>query len=255
MPFIVCALCFGVLFVVVVVQIIVVEHFDPAHRMAEAAGRGDRAAVVGWLDEVDINATHRCSDDISCGPALRRAVESGNRELVEMLLARGADPNKTGGYGGSAMRSAVKRPTMMALLMRHGGDPHARNITPLPPLHLAVHYGETETVITMLDAGADVDQAVGRYGLDTFGGFTPLGIALAEGHVLLARKLHVRGGTMPPAVRDRVLTRLADEIAELRGQTNHFYADGNGLVETADERVERFAAARRMASELGDPRR
>jgi ankyrin repeat protein len=54
------------------------------------------------------------------GGALHAAARAGNRELVELLLAHGADPNAHSDSGGNAVYAA-KTPEIRALLKAHGG--------------------------------------------------------------------------------------------------------------------------------------
>jgi ankyrin repeat protein len=59
------------------------------------------------------------------GASLHAAARAGDRELVEVLLARGANPNGDVDSGGNAVYAA-KTPELRALLMAHGGtlDPY-----------------------------------------------------------------------------------------------------------------------------------
>jgi len=59
------------------------------------------------------------------GASLHAAARAGDRELVELLLARGANPNGDVDSGGNAVYAA-KTPELRALLMAHGGrlDPY-----------------------------------------------------------------------------------------------------------------------------------
>ena len=230
------------------------DPFDPAHRMAGAAGRGDRAAVVAWLDDgVDVNAVHICSDDFTCGPALRRAVEIGDRPLVALLLGRGADPNRRGGYQDSALEAALERPTLMPLLLSHGGDPHRWYIGVRSPLNQAACHGQTESVRAMLDAGADVDRLVDPQEDRDRTGWTPLALALAGGHVDTADLLRERGGTVPQAIMRQLVDHIVAEIdeAERAARKPHL---PSGAAERARSRAWRLRATRREL-DVGDPRR
>ena len=54
------------------------------------------------------------------GASLHAAARAGDRELVELLLARGADPNGDVDSGGNAVYAA-KTPELRTLLLAHGG--------------------------------------------------------------------------------------------------------------------------------------
>ena len=230
------------------------DPFDPAHRMAGAAGRGDRAAVVAWLDDgVDVNAVHICSDDFTCGPALRRAVEIGDRPLVALLLDRGADPNRSGGYQDSALEAAVDRPALMPLLLNHGGDPHRWRNSDRSPLYRAADAGRTEGVRAMLDAGADVNRAVVPHENRDRAGWTPLALAIAAGHAEAADLLRERGGFVPAAVKPQLLRHLVAEINEADRQADDHHAVPSRSLR-AQDRAWRLRALRREV-EAGEPRR
>jgi ankyrin repeat protein len=57
--------------------------------------------------------------DAESGASLHAAARAGDRELVELLLARGADPNGNVDSGGNAIYAA-KTPELRTLLLAHG---------------------------------------------------------------------------------------------------------------------------------------
>jgi ankyrin repeat protein len=113
------------------------------------------------------------------GSVLEEAVYRGLKEVVQILLAAGADV-KQGDRSESALQIALPREDadMVQMLLNAGacidetgGD-----------LQRASHGGHVEVVQTILDAGADVNQVAGKWG-------TALQAASCGGHVELVCKL------------------------------------------------------------------
>jgi ankyrin repeat protein len=71
------------------------------------------------------NPTWPDADDSECGAALHNAARLGNRAMVELLLAHGADPNAFVDSAGNAVYAAKTR-EIRDLLKAHGGtlDPY-----------------------------------------------------------------------------------------------------------------------------------
>ncbi|RYP74500.1 hypothetical protein DL771_002974 [Monosporascus sp. 5C6A] len=129
--------------------------------------------------------------------ALLMAVENNHRRMVEMLLARGADPNIPDRYGktclhlaveacGSDSSRSVRSLGIVKILLEHKANPDARDNTDKRPLYLACHLGNGKLVQELLRAGADVN---GRGVLDE----TPLIVAVRHLHVPVVKKLVAAG--------------------------------------------------------------
>lgn len=107
---------------------------DPA-RIRETRPNGRRALsaavefghepIVRLLLERGANPTWPDADGSPRGAALHTAARAGDRRLVELLLAHGADPNGYVDAAGNATYAA-KTPELRALLTAHGGkvDPY-----------------------------------------------------------------------------------------------------------------------------------
>ena len=90
---------------------------------------------------------------------LQLAVSMKKRELVEALLAAGADPDATDDEGNSPLHTAARTGAVeyVPLLVEAGADVNARNDAGEPPLYLAALGSRREMVEALLAAGAKVN--------------------------------------------------------------------------------------------------
>jgi hypothetical protein len=126
--------------------------------------------------------------------ALTLALKQGRREMVDVLLEHGADPNLQDGLGdsplGAAMASDQDRAALVALLLAKGADPERAARAGSNALHLAAGSSaapDSEEVLRLLLA-----KASGTGGLDARGR-TPLHGAAAGANVPAIRLLVERG--------------------------------------------------------------
>lgn len=78
-------------------------------------------------------------------------------EVVTALLAAGADPNVSDGYGISALHHAADSSELVGLLLAAGAAADARTDYGSTPLHFAASHGDRESVRALVGAGADPD--------------------------------------------------------------------------------------------------
>ena len=103
---------------------------------------------------------------------LLEAAYYGQKDVVQLLLDRGADPNKEDAYGWTPLSETQRcGPDVVQLLLDRGADPKKTGLCGLTPLHEAVINNQKDVVKMLLNAGAEVDTA------DAFGR-TPLYCAL-----------------------------------------------------------------------------
>ena len=76
--------------------------------------------IVRLLLERGTDPTWPDAHESARGSALHAAARAGNRPMMELLLAHGADPNANVNAAGNAM-FAARTPRLRALLMAHGG--------------------------------------------------------------------------------------------------------------------------------------
>jgi ankyrin repeat protein len=139
---------------------------------------------------------------------LQAAIIHGHAETVVALLQAGASVTRRNGVWGSTLRAAAWRDNVEILrtLLSHGADPNmAMSIGMYNPsaLSTASSYGHVNAVRMLVEAGADVDQAVTNYG-------TPLMIALYHGHINVMRVLVSKGAKL--VVSDSDHARLIFEM-------------------------------------------
>ena len=133
---------------------------SPLH---QAVAKNDPAALARLLDQgakIDERDTRGCTP-------LYRAVEAGNKALVEQLLARGAKPSLDAFLksGNTPLHAAAQkgRDEIIELLLAKGAKINTPNRIGQTPLMLAAWGRFPETTDFLLARGADVSRA-DRYG-------------------------------------------------------------------------------------------
>jgi len=131
-------------------------------------------AAVGWTD-------------------LHLAAADGRTHDVEVLLARGLDPNAHEGQGATPLHLACSRgsndATVEALLAR-GADVRAIDAFGATPLHWAAIHQRVGAARLLLRSGADVNARAGQQA------FTPLHAAAAEADLDFVELLIQRGADL-----------------------------------------------------------
>ncbi len=154
--------------------------------LADAAMNGDLNAVRTLLSrKLDVNAPH--GDGTT---ALHWAVYNGHADMVQMLLAGGADVKARTRLGGiTPLMMAAKSGDVgvIKLLLEAKSDVATTNSNGTTPLMLASASGKADAVKLFLDRGADVNA------VDTTHGQTALMFAAAQGRLDAITGLMGRG--------------------------------------------------------------
>lgn len=135
---------------------------------------GDRAGALELLRlGADVNAP--LADGST---ALHWAVHNVDAEMVELLLAREADPAVKNRYGAAPLTEAVRiaNADIAGMLLAAGADPEATNADGQSALMLAASTGVVEVAELLLDAGANVNA------MEQWRGQTALTWAAANAH-------------------------------------------------------------------------
>lgn len=126
-----------------------------------AAIQGDVANVLAQLqsDTVDINAADPKNQGFA---AVHFAARYGNADVVEVLIAAGANIHCMDDYGKTPLHWAAEydrnpehSAEATAHLLRAGADVHSKDKAARTPLHYATRAGHPNVVKMLIDAGAD----------------------------------------------------------------------------------------------------
>ncbi len=124
--------------------------------VAEAAKRGDRAAVVALIKQAaDVNAA--LGDGMA---ALHWAAMNGDAEMTQTLLYAGANvkaATRLGGYTPLFMAAERGSAAVAKLLLNAGANPKATAVNGMTPLMTAAIAGDPDTIKVLIEKGAEVN--------------------------------------------------------------------------------------------------
>jgi cytohesin len=183
--------------------------WDPSRPLHKAAADGDVGVVKSLVekgDEVDKR------ENIFLRTALHRAVAAGNREVAELVLSYGANPNARDNGGFSALHYAAINDNrkMVELLIAKEADVNAKDASGNTPLYSAVRSGHKDIAEMLLEKGAEISIHVAAFlghiediknfvetgtsiDANDSRGFTPLHYAVIQGHYDTAKFLIAKG--------------------------------------------------------------
>ena len=158
-----------------VVQVLLDEGANPD--LVGLCWRGGMYAKYGWRGH-----------DMT---PLSLAACTGNKEIVQLLLERKADPNTANTSGTTPLHKIVGcncwiaesgRTEVVKLLINGGAQPNKEDNLGWTPLHHAASMGRREMVEILLEMGADPN-------ITSMHGRTPLFLAEYNGHIQIAQLL------------------------------------------------------------------
>lgn len=135
----------------------------------DAIEKGDKAAVAKWLAKgANANAQQEEAAEYIGGGhfmegetfiPLHVAAKGKNKEIVELLLAKGAQVNAKGAGRNTPLHEAVfyGAKEIVELLIAKGADINARTVDGLTPLHFAARGRKYEMAELLIAKGADVN--------------------------------------------------------------------------------------------------
>jgi ankyrin repeat protein len=185
--------------VVAVVALVVTSNAAGKSDVADAAMRGDKAAVQKLIAaKADVNAAQ--ADGAT---ALHWAVYRGDKQLVGLLVRAGANPKAASREGSTPLwlASINGDASIIAGLLEAGADPNEKLPLGRTPLMIAARTGNVDAIKTLLDNGADINAK------ETQRGTTALMWAADEAHPAAVKLLIDRGADIKaksnPAPRGR----------------------------------------------------
>ena len=127
----------------------------PKHPFVKAASEDNLEEVARLIVGIDVNLR----DEATGTTALDEAVDNGNREMVELLLSRGADVKRRGESGRTILMRLDEDATSDLVwdLINAGAEVNTKSETGETPLMAAAYEENGEILKTLLEAGAEVN--------------------------------------------------------------------------------------------------
>jgi ankyrin repeat protein len=199
----------------------------PSVDIWEAAKEGNIESVKQYLDaggDVDAKDKYEWT-------ALRWAAAGGQNEIVELLIAKGADVNaKDYRVRRTPLHSAAAHghKEVAKLLIINGADVNAKGLNPLietqsgTPLHQAARNGQKEVIELLITSGADVNAK-------TKNGFTPLDVSSESGTAGYLREQGAKSGA-------EFSIHIASQLGDIEAVKRHIGSgiDVNTKIDTAE---------------------
>lgn len=152
----------------------------------EASALGEPERVTELLEANPALVNHKGRQGRT---PLHDAVRLGQKDVVELLIDRGADMTATDGMGWTPLYNVLDTGhiDVASLLLARGASPNARDSKGQTPLHLAAATGDHQFASILLSKGADAN-------INDDWGSTPIMIAELRNNKPLVEILRQHGG-------------------------------------------------------------
>jgi ankyrin repeat protein len=166
---------------------------DPGARAPAKATPLIAAAVADDVDKAELLLVHGAPLEARNGEntALHTACSHGHIRSATVLVQHGADVNARGVHGNTPLTMARNNTDLVLLLLRAGAAPDIAGYQGWTALHICSLKNAHVAVAEQLAHGADPT-------MQTFGGNTPVRLALAKRHIETLRILLDAGAGPPP---------------------------------------------------------
>ena len=129
------------------------SHVDAEVRLRNAVITGD-ITTVRWC--VDVDGTNINSAGSRGSTALHWAAEKGHTNILQFLLARGANVEVKDDEGNTPLLTSNGHLDIAQLLLEHGAEVNVQDRLLFTPLHWAAHFGHFDVVYLLISYGADL---------------------------------------------------------------------------------------------------
>jgi len=159
---------------------------SPAVELNNAVIADDRVRAAYLLEKKHVPVA---AQDLQGETPLHHALVQRYPDMVEFLLAHGADVNQRDRDGWTPIMTAAYTDddADIKVLAARGADPNAASAQNFTPLGIATQYGKEKAAVALVQAGADPNRPIGE------AGYTPLMLATANHSTAVAAALIAKG--------------------------------------------------------------
>jgi glyoxylase-like metal-dependent hydrolase (beta-lactamase superfamily II) len=193
-----------------------------AEEIHDVAQQGDLAKIKRLLEKSPELLEARSANEKT---PLHFAAQGGHKDIVELLLAKGADVNAKNIASETPLHyaAAMGYKDIVGLLISKGAVLNSGTTNGSTPLHYSANFGKSEIIQVLIEKGADINCRT-KYGT------TPLDLAYDFDRNEAAQMIVSKGG-VSSSVDDPEVVRLSDNVYSILfpkgNQTNLGASAGN----------------------------